>query len=53
LLIAAHLAYAAAYLPRARKLAKRWGIAWPERLEAAAWERLKHTLSIEPPYVPA
>jgi hypothetical protein len=50
LLIAANLAYAAAYLPRARRLAKRWGIAWPEGLEAAAWGRLRLKLSIEPPY---
>lgn len=47
-LIAAHLAYAAAYLPRARRLAKRWGVEWPQRFEAATWERLKHTLSVEP-----
>jgi hypothetical protein len=49
-LIAANLAYAAAYLPRARKLASLWGIEWPEQFEAATWERLKKTLAIVPPY---
>jgi hypothetical protein len=52
-LISAHLAYAAAYLPRARGLAKLRGIDWPEKLEAAAWNRLRDTLSVEQPYVPA
>lgn len=49
LLIAAHMAYAGAYLPRARKLAKQWGIEWPERFEAATWQRLQKELAIEPP----
>ena len=30
-MVAAHVAYAAAYLPRARALAKARGIDWPER----------------------
>lgn len=51
LLIAAHIAYAAAYLPRARKLAKLWDIDWPERFEAVTWECLKETLTIESPYI--
>jgi len=49
-MIATNLAYAAAYLPRARKLAKQWNVAWPERFEAAMWKRLREALSIEPPY---
>ena len=48
-LIAAHLDYAAAYLPRARRLAKLWGVEWPEKFEAATWERLDKTLGIGPP----
>ena len=50
-LIDANLAYAAAYLPRARKLAKLWGIEWPEQFEAATWKHLKKALAIEPSYV--
>ncbi|WJY22997.1 nucleotidyltransferase domain-containing protein [Fontisubflavum oceani] len=49
-MIAGHLAYAKAYLPRARVLAKQWGVDWPERFEAATWAQLKKTLSIEKPY---
>lgn len=51
-LIAANLAYAKAYLPRARKMALQRGIDWPERFEAATWQKLKETLSIERPYSP-
>ncbi|WP_252912480.1 hypothetical protein [Aliihoeflea aestuarii] len=40
-LIAAHVAYAAAYLPRARRLAALWGINWPDRFEEAMWAYLK------------
>ncbi len=47
--IAAHLAYAAAYLPRARKLAAARGIDWPARFEAATRAHLKTTLAIEMP----
>ncbi len=47
--IAAHLACAAAYLPRARALARSWGIDWPERFEAAMWDHLKARLAIERP----
>ena len=50
-LIAAYLAYAEAYLPRARRLAAVWRIDWPERFEAATWRRLKDALAIEPPYL--
>ncbi|RAH96098.1 hypothetical protein DLJ53_33250 [Acuticoccus sediminis] len=52
-MITAHLAYAAAYLPRARRLARIWGVDWPERFETATWKRLHDTLSIEPPYARA
>jgi hypothetical protein len=50
LLIVAYMAYARAYLPRARKLAKQWGIEWPERFEAATWEHLQKTLAVQPLY---
>lgn len=45
-LIAAHLAYAAEYLPRARQLADARGVEWPERFEAATWDYLSDTLGI-------
>ena len=48
--IAAHLAYAAAYLPRARRMAKRHGLEWPERFEAATWRMLARELGLERPY---
>ncbi|WP_295808190.1 hypothetical protein [uncultured Nitratireductor sp.] len=48
--ISAHLAYAAAYLPRAREMAERLGIEWPRRFELATWGHLKHQLEVEPPY---
>lgn len=51
-LIATYLAYARAYLPRARRLAVRWGVEWPERFEAATWAKLGETLGIERPYDP-
>ncbi|WP_299410585.1 nucleotidyltransferase domain-containing protein [uncultured Roseobacter sp.] len=49
-MISAQLAYAAAYLPRARKRAERLGMDWPERFEAATWAKLEETLSIQRPY---
>lgn len=49
-MIATHLAYAKAYLPRARQLAKQRGVEWPERFEAATWEKLKQALGVERPY---
>ncbi len=51
-MISAHLAYARAYLPRARKLALQWGVEWPERFETVTWGKLSNTLSIERPYDP-
>lgn len=49
-MIAGHLAYAAAYLPRARRRAEQWGVDWPEEFEAATWVQLEKTLGIERPY---
>ncbi|MGH1480705.1 MAG: aminoglycoside 6-adenylyltransferase [Geminicoccales bacterium] len=49
-MISTHLSYARAYLPRARKLARQWGVKWPERFEAVTWKMLRDTLSIERPY---
>lgn len=48
-LIAAHLAYAEEYLPRARGLAESRGVDWPERFEAATWDYLGETLGIARP----
>lgn len=50
-IVPAYLAYAALYMPRARKLAQSLGIAWPERFEQATWARLKTELAIEPPFI--
>jgi len=49
-MVTAHLAYAAVYLPRARKLAQQWDIEWPERFEAATWAQLNRSMSIKRPY---
>lgn len=49
-MIAAHLAYAAAYLPRARKRAKTLGLEWPERFEEVTWAKLQEALGVERPY---
>ncbi|WP_282129903.1 aminoglycoside 6-adenylyltransferase [Roseobacter litoralis] len=51
-MIAAHLAYAGAFLPRARRQAAELGVVWPDRFEEATWKRLKQTLSLERPYDP-
>ncbi len=48
-LISANLAYAEAYLPRARKLAREWNVEWPERFEAATWDKLEDSLNITRP----
>ena len=50
-MIAAHLAYAAAYLPRARQRALELGVDWPERFEEVTWARLRDSLGINCPYV--
>ena len=49
-MISAHLAYAKAYLPRARLRAAHLGMEWPERFEAATWARLGEALSAHRPY---
>ena len=49
-MIAAHMAYAAAYLPRARRMARARGVDWPERCEAATWARLAEALGVARPY---
>lgn len=49
-MIDAHLAYASAYLPRARRRAAQVGLEWPERFEAVTWNRLKQSLGVERPY---
>ena len=51
-LIDAHLAYAAAYLPRARRRAAALGVDWPEAFEAATWAMLREALGVERPYDP-
>ncbi len=49
-MIATHLAYAKAYLPRARQLARLRGVEWPERFEAATWDKLNESLGLARPY---
>ncbi|MEF2072103.1 hypothetical protein SMD10_10585 [Consotaella sp. CSK11QG-6] len=45
--IAAHVAIAAAFLPRARALASELAIEWPERFEAATRRRLREDLDLD------
>jgi hypothetical protein len=49
-MIDAHMAYATAFLPRARRLAIDWGVDWPDRLEDVTWDNLKITLGLKKPY---
>ncbi len=49
-LIDVHLAYAKAFLPRARKRAELLGVEWPEAFEAATWAKLEESLQIKRPY---
>ncbi len=51
-MIDAHLAYARAYLPRARRYAATRGVEWPEQFEAVTWEKLNESLGAERPYQP-
>lgn len=46
-MIAAHLAYAEAYLPRAKARAAALDVDWPQRFEDVTWEKLRETLGIE------
>lgn len=48
-IIAAHLAYAQAYLPRARRRAAALGVDWPEAFEAATWAMLEKTVGVARP----
>lgn len=50
--IAAHLACAAVFVPRARALAARIGLDWPERFEAAMWDHLESELGVGRPAAP-
>ena len=43
-------AYAKAYLSRFRKLAKQRDVEWPERFEAATWDKLNEPLGVARPY---
>jgi hypothetical protein len=52
-MISAHLAYANAYLPRARARAALLGMAWPDRFEAVTWAKLGKALSVQRPYDPS
>jgi len=47
--IAVNLAYAEAYLPRARRMARKIGVEWPERFEAATRAHLREALAVELP----
>ncbi|MDP8909447.1 MAG: nucleotidyltransferase domain-containing protein [Chloroflexota bacterium] len=47
--IDAHLAVAAAYLPRARALSSRWAVPWPTEMEDATRRYLRHELGVELP----
>ncbi len=49
-IIASHLAYAKAYLPRARTYAVTIGAAWPEQFETVTWDMLARTTDITCPY---
>ncbi len=48
-IIDAQLAAATVFLPRARSLADKWNIEWPQAFEDATWKNLKATLGIEKP----
>jgi hypothetical protein len=48
-IIEAHLAVATAFLPRARKMAERWDIEWPQAFEDATWKYLEREVGIERP----
>lgn len=47
--VGAHLAAAVAFLPRARKLAERWDIEWPQAFEDATWKHLQREVGIARP----
>jgi hypothetical protein len=47
--IDAHLACAAAFLPRARKMAEKWALEWPRAFEEATWQYLERELGLTRP----
>lgn len=47
--VEAHLACAIAFLPRARALAARWSIEWPQAFEDATWKHLEREVGITRP----
>jgi hypothetical protein len=47
--IDAHLACAAAFLPRARKMAEKWAIEWPRAFEEATWQYLEREVGLTRP----
>ena len=49
-MITAQMAYAAEYLPRARKMAATLGVEWPARFEEVTWAKLHETLGLTCPY---
>ena len=51
-MIEAHMAYATAYLPLARRLAAEWGVDWPQSFEDATWTHLSRSLGLQSPYDP-
>lgn len=48
-IIAAHIACATAFLPRARRLAAKWDIEWPEAFEDATWRHLEREVGMKRP----
>jgi hypothetical protein len=48
-IVEAHVACAAAFLPRARKLAERWNIEWPQAFEDATWKHLEREVGLKRP----
>jgi len=48
-IIAAHLACASAFVPRARELAERWDIQWPQAFEDATWVHLEREVGMKKP----
>jgi len=51
-IIDANVAYATVFLPRARAMATKIGMEWPDRFEEVTWARLKVTLGVTRPYTP-
>ncbi|UDL91032.1 nucleotidyltransferase domain-containing protein [Mesorhizobium sp. PAMC28654] len=48
-IIEAHLACASAFLPRARGMAARWNIEWPQAFEDATWVHLEREVGMKKP----